>query len=84
MIERVRRAWGITIRDGYGQTETTAQVGNSPGQPLVPGSMGRALPGYRIALLDEEGREVGDEGEVCISLDPPPGGPRPATRTIPT
>jgi acetyl-CoA synthetase len=74
VIERVRQAWGITIRDGYGQTETTAQVGNSPGQPLVPGSMGRALPGYRIALLDEEGREVGDEGEVCISLDPRPAG----------
>ncbi len=73
VIERVRRAWGLTIRDGYGQTETTAQIGNSPGQPVKAGSMGRPLPGYRVALLDEEDREV-DEGEIALSLDPPPLG----------
>ena len=67
IIERVRSAWGIALRDGYGQTETTAQIGNPPGQALKPGSMGRPLPGYRIALLDPEGREA-DEGEVCIDL----------------
>ena len=67
VIARVREAWGITIRDGYGQTETTAQVGNSPGQPLKPGSMGRPLPGYRIVLLDAAGR-VSEEGEICIDL----------------
>ena len=67
IIERVRAAWGIELRDGYGQTETTAQIGNPPGQPLKPGSMGRPLPGYRIALLDTDGRES-DEGEVCIDL----------------
>ena len=47
VIEQVRAAWGITIRDGYGQTETTCQIGNPPGQPLKLGSMGRPLPGYR-------------------------------------
>ena len=73
VIERVRRAWGLTIRDGYGQTETTAQVGNPPGQPVKPGSMGRPLPGYRIALLDEDGAEA-DEGEIALPLDPPPLG----------
>ena len=52
VIEKVRQAWKITIRDGYGQTETTAQIGNTPGQPLKPGSMGRPLPGYRIRLVD--------------------------------
>ncbi|MDE2093746.1 MAG: AMP-binding protein [Burkholderiales bacterium] len=67
IIERVRAAWGIELRDGYGQTETTAQIGNPPGQALKPGSMGRPLPGYRIALLDVDGREA-DEGEVCIDL----------------
>ncbi|MDE2081555.1 MAG: AMP-binding protein [Burkholderiales bacterium] len=67
IIERVRSAWGLTLRDGYGQTETTAQIGNTPGQPLKPGSMGRPLPGYRIALIDADGKEA-DEGEVCIDL----------------
>ncbi len=67
VIEKVRQAWGLTIRDGYGQTETTAQIGNTPGQKLKPGSMGRPLPGYRIALLDEEGRPA-EEGEICIAL----------------
>ncbi|MEY8689928.1 MAG: AMP-binding protein [Leptothrix sp. (in: b-proteobacteria)] len=67
VIDQVRSAWGLTLRDGYGQTETTAQVGNAPGQALKPGSMGRPLPGYRIVLIDADGREA-DEGEVCIAL----------------
>jgi len=67
ILEQVRAAWGLTLRDGYGQTETTCQVGNAPGQRLKPGSMGRPLPGYRIVLLDADGREA-EEGEVCIDL----------------
>ena len=67
VIEAVRRAWQLDIRDGYGQTETTAQVANPPGQAIKPGSMGRPLPGYRIALLDANGA-AGDEGEVAIDL----------------
>jgi acetyl-CoA synthetase len=73
VIERVRQAWGITIRDGYGQTETTCQIGNSPGQPIKPGSMGRSMPGYRVSFLDAEGRE-GDEGEIALALSPRPVG----------
>jgi acetyl-CoA synthetase len=73
VIEQVQEAWGLTIRDGYGQTETTAQVGNSPGQPVKPGSMGRPLPGYRIILLDADGHEV-KEGEMCLSLSSRPLG----------
>jgi acetyl-CoA synthetase len=73
VIEQVKAAWGITIRDGYGQTETTAQIGNPPGQPLKPGSMGRPLPGYRIVLLDSQEKES-DEGELCLPLDPAPAG----------
>jgi acetyl-CoA synthetase len=72
IIDQVRKHWGLTIRDGYGQTETTAQIGNSPGQPLKPGSMGRPLPGYRIALIDPATGEEGDEGEVCIDLSERP------------
>jgi acetyl-CoA synthetase len=67
VIERVRGAWGLTIRDGFGQTETTAQVGNPPGLPVKAGSMGKPLPGYPVVLVDAEGR-VGDEGEICIDL----------------
>lgn len=67
VIEQVRAAWGLTIRDGFGQTETTAQVGNPPGQPIQFGSMGRPLPGYRVVLLDVDGQPA-DEGELCFSL----------------
>jgi acetyl-CoA synthetase len=67
VIEQVRAAWQLTIRDGYGQTETTAQIGNPPGAALKPGSMGRPLPGYRMVLLDAEGQPA-DEGEICIDL----------------
>jgi acetyl-CoA synthetase len=67
VIAQVRAAWGLTIRDGYGQTETTAQIGNPPGQDLRPGSMGRPLPGYVIRLLDPDGAEAG-EGALCIDL----------------
>src|SRR6516164_2022188 len=73
VIERVKAAWGITIRDGYGQTETTALVGNAPGQEVKPGSMGRPLPGYRVALLDVNNKEQ-KEGEICLLLDPRPTG----------
>lgn len=73
IIDQVRNAWGITLRDGFGQTETTAQIGNPPAQRLKPGSMGRPLPGYRVALLDADDREA-DEGEVCLALNPAPAG----------
>ncbi|MBB3998063.1 AMP-binding protein [Aureimonas pseudogalii] len=73
VIERVRDAWGLTIRDGYGQTETTAQIANTPGSAGIPGSMGRPLPGYEIELLDADGRPA-PEGEVCLRLT----GERPA------
>jgi len=73
IIERVRTAWGLTIRDGYGQTETTCIAGNSPGQPVKPGAMGRPMPGYRVALVGLDGREAA-EGELCLRLDPPPTG----------
>ena len=67
VIEQVREAWGLTIRDGYGQTETTAQIGNSPGQAIKVGTMGRPLPGYSVRLLDLDGN-LAQEGEVCLAL----------------
>ena len=68
VIEQVKRAWGVTIRDGFGQTETTLAVGNSPGLPVRPGSMGLSMPGYRVALLDPATGESGEEGEICFDL----------------
>ena len=74
VIEQVRRAWNITVRDGYGQTETTAQVGNSPGQPLRLGSMGRPLPGYAVVLVDPLTGAPSHEGEICLDLSRRPLG----------
>jgi acetyl-CoA synthetase len=73
VIDQVKAAWGLTIRDGYGQTETTAIAGNSPGQKVKVGSMGRPLPGYRVRITDGDG-QVTKEGEVSLLL----GGDRPA------
>jgi acetyl-CoA synthetase len=75
VIEQVRRAWGLTVRDGYGQTETTAQVGNTPGSEVRPGSMGRPLPGVPVVLVDPVGGrrvEGPGEGEICLDLSPYP------------
>ena len=74
VIGQVQKAWGLTIRDGYGQTETTAQIGNSPGQPVKPGSMGRPLPGYDVVLVDPEGHVSPTDGEICLRLDERPLG----------
>ncbi|MEW1824745.1 AMP-binding protein [Streptomyces sp. NPDC088196] len=75
VIEQVRRAWGVTIRDGFGQTETAVQVSNSPGQPLKTGSMGRPSPGYRVELLDPvSGAPGAEEGEIALDLSDPPVG----------
>ena len=73
VIDQVRAAWGLTIRDGYGQTETTALAGNSPGQKIKIGSMGRPLPGYRVQISDADGNPA-KEGEVTLVL----GADRPA------
>jgi acetyl-CoA synthetase len=73
VIDQVRAAWGLTIRDGYGQTETTALAGNSPGQKVKVGSMGRPLPGYKVQITDVDGHET-KEGEVTLVL----GDDRPA------
>ena len=69
VITQVERHWGLTVRDGFGQTETTAQVGNPPGQLLKPGSMGRPLPGIPVVLVDPlTGQQAGSEGELCLDL----------------
>lgn len=67
IISQVQSAWGLTLRDGFGQTETTAQIGNTPGQKLKSGSMGRPLPGYKVQLLDAASQPC-EEGEISLDL----------------
>jgi acetyl-CoA synthetase len=71
VIAQVQAKWGLTIRDGYGQTETSAQVGNTPGTRVRPGSMGHPLPGVPVVLFDpltETPLEGPGEGEICLDL----------------
>jgi acetyl-CoA synthetase len=68
VISQVRAKWNITIRDGYGQTEMTAVVGNTPGNLVKDGSMGRPLPGSPIVIVDPATGELADEGEICVDL----------------
>ncbi|TDQ53119.1 AMP-binding protein [Actinorugispora endophytica] len=72
VIDRVRREWGLTLRDGFGQTETTALVGNTPGSPVRPGSMGRPLPGCPVVLVDPLSGRPAEEGEICLDLSARP------------
>ncbi|MDQ6753650.1 MAG: AMP-binding protein [Actinomycetota bacterium] len=74
VIDQVQRAWGQTIRDGFGQTESTVQIANTPGHPIKIGAMGRPLPGYEVVLLDPLGGVEADDGELCLRLDPRPVG----------
>lgn len=74
MIAQVEKAWGTTIRDGFGQTETSVQIANTPGQPVKPGSMGRPLPGMDVVLVDPLTGELTNHGEICLRLDPRPVG----------
>jgi acetyl-CoA synthetase len=75
VISQVEKHWGLTIRDGYGQTETTASVANPPGQRVKAGSMGRPLPGVPVVLVDPVTAELVDgagEGEICLDLSQQP------------
>ena len=67
---------GLTIYEGFGQTETPLTIGNLTNSTPRPGSMGKPVPLYKVALLREDGTEcvVGETGEICISIDPHPAG----------
>ncbi len=74
VIEQVEKAWGVRIRDGFGQTETSVQIANPPGQPVKPGSMGRPVPGFVVELIDPATGEKAPEGEICLDLSRRPTG----------
>ena len=72
----VMKVWeegtGLTIYDGYGQTETVLLVGNYRCMPVKPGSMGRPTPGFYVAIVDEDGEELGpdEEGQIAVRVKP--------------
>lgn len=74
LISTIEREWKTAVRDGFGQTESTVQIANTPGQMVKPGSMGRPLPGFEVALIDPVTDELGDSGEICLKIDPRPVG----------
>jgi acetyl-CoA synthetase len=71
VIEQVRAAWNIKIRDGFGQTENVLLLGNFPGQEVKPGAVGKPSPGHDVVLLDADGKES-DDGEIAVKCDPKP------------
>jgi acetyl-CoA synthetase len=72
VITQVEKHWGLTLRDGFGQTESTLTVANTPGAPVKPGSMGRPLPGCPVVLVDPVTGQPADEGEICLDLSQSP------------
>ena len=81
VADRVEQEWGVRPRDGYGQTETTALIGTTPGQRAPRGRLGRVLPGYRLVLREpgsaehEAGPGAGvRSGEICVDLAERPVG----------
>ncbi|WP_115862950.1 acyl-CoA synthetase [Halorussus litoreus] len=73
-IQEFEDAFGVTPRDGYGQTETVALVTNYPGIDVKPGSMGKPVPGIDVTLLDTQDEEEvapGETGEVSVPVDSP-------------
>ena len=72
VIDAWKRASGLTIRDGYGQTETVVLVANFPGIEVRPGSMGKPSPGFTVDVVDDEGDPLpaGKEGDIAVRVKP--------------
>lgn len=68
VIDTFRREFGVTVRDGYGQTENSLLVGTLQDMEVKPGSMGKPFPGMRVAIVDDEGQElpVGEVGHIAV------------------
>ena len=73
VLTRWKDAFGLTILDGYGQTENTLIISNRPGMTVRPGSMGIPTPGHDVAVVDADGKpcEPGDVGDIGLRGDPP-------------
>ena len=73
VIARFQDALGLTVHDGYGQTENSLLIANTPGVPIRPGSMGLPTPGHDVAVIDEVGQVCppGVEGDLALIGRPP-------------
>ncbi|WP_047865068.1 acyl-CoA synthetase [Rubrobacter aplysinae] len=73
VVERFRELHGLTIYDGYGQTENTLLVGNFPGMEVKPGSMGKPLPGCDVRIIDDNAEETppDEPGDIALRPDIP-------------
>ena len=73
VIDTFRSHFGVTVRDGYGQTENTLLVGVTKGMDVKPGSMGKPTPGNRVEVIDEEGRvcPAGETGDIAVHVETP-------------
>ena len=69
VYKQFKEATGLSIMEGFGQTESTLLIGNMVGTNTKPGSMGKPVPLYDIQLLDKDGNPVpnGETGEICIN-----------------
>ena len=69
VYKQFKEATGLSIMEGFGQTESTLLIGNMVGTNTKPGSMGKPVPIYDIQLLDKDGNPVpnGETGEICIN-----------------
>ncbi|MDE2572685.1 MAG: AMP-binding protein, partial [bacterium] len=73
VIKAFKDAYGLTIYDGYGQTENSLLVANLPGMDVRPGSMGKPTPGHEIAIIDEDGAICAQDvvGDIAVKGQPP-------------
>lgn len=72
VLHKWKAATGITIREGYGQSETVFLCGSIPDLPVKPGSMGLPPPGIELAVVDEDGERLGHDvpGEIALRVAP--------------
>ena len=72
VIKVWQEATGMTIRDGYGQTETVLLCGNFPPLVVKPGSMGKPSPGFEVSIIDHDGSELppNREGDIAVRIKP--------------
>jgi acyl-coenzyme A synthetase/AMP-(fatty) acid ligase len=72
VIREWQQATGLTIRDGYGQTETVLLCANFPPIPVKPGSMGKPSPGFEVSVIDHDGTELppNKEGDIAVRVKP--------------